>query len=239
MRDRRWGRSGSGMAASVRSARAESLAFLICTDIHVRQSTPVRGTGTSSDRQREACSAAMFLIEEPTHGAHRSVPPGWLPGRRTTPRSRNRSAHLASRFAPLFRGEFETGLYPDEWNWREGRDAGDLTRQICNAWKSDRGVARAVLHPLHRPVVRAASRLAGRAHQPGQRAVEAARSPPARLSPGRQLPALGGAVRDVHLLDRARCDERRRRHDRVRGGFPPLGRLSARRAVSRSRRLRA
>ena len=57
------------------------------------------------------------------------------------------AARLASRFAPLFRGEFETGLYPDEWNWREGRDADDLTRQICNAWKSDRVVASAVLHP--------------------------------------------------------------------------------------------
>lgn len=55
------------------------------------------------------------------------------------------AAALAERFGPMFRGEFETGLYPDEWNWREGRDAGDLTRQICNAWKSDRAVARTVL----------------------------------------------------------------------------------------------
>ena len=43
-----------------------------------------------------------------------------------------------ARFEPLFRGEFETGLYPDEWNWREGRDPPDLTRQICNGWRSDR-----------------------------------------------------------------------------------------------------
>jgi ectoine hydroxylase-related dioxygenase (phytanoyl-CoA dioxygenase family) len=50
-----------------------------------------------------------------------------------------------ARFAPLFRGEFETGLMPDEWNWREGRDAPDLTRQICNAWKSDRTIASIVL----------------------------------------------------------------------------------------------
>jgi ectoine hydroxylase-related dioxygenase (phytanoyl-CoA dioxygenase family) len=45
------------------------------------------------------------------------------------------------RFPKLFRGEFETGLRPDEWNWREGRDAGDLTRQICNGWKADRVIA--------------------------------------------------------------------------------------------------
>ncbi len=50
-----------------------------------------------------------------------------------------------SRFPLLFRGEFETGLYPDEWNWREGRDADDLARQICNAWRSDHTIARFVL----------------------------------------------------------------------------------------------
>ena len=50
-----------------------------------------------------------------------------------------------SRFEPLFRGDFETGLYPDEWNWCEGRDPPDRTRQICNGWKSDRTVASIVL----------------------------------------------------------------------------------------------
>jgi ectoine hydroxylase-related dioxygenase (phytanoyl-CoA dioxygenase family) len=52
---------------------------------------------------------------------------------------------LRARFEPLFKGEFETGLYPDEWNWQEGRDRPDRTRQICNAWKSDRAVASVVL----------------------------------------------------------------------------------------------
>lgn len=51
----------------------------------------------------------------------------------------------AARFEPLFRGEFEAGLQPDEWNWREGCDDPSLTRQICNGWKADRAVARAVL----------------------------------------------------------------------------------------------
>lgn len=50
-----------------------------------------------------------------------------------------------SRFPLLFRGEFETGLFPDEWNWKEGRDADDLARQICNGWKSDYTIARFVL----------------------------------------------------------------------------------------------
>ena len=52
---------------------------------------------------------------------------------------------LQARFEPLFKGEFETGLYPDEWNWQEGRDRPDRTRQICNGWKSDRAVASVVL----------------------------------------------------------------------------------------------
>ena len=57
------------------------------------------------------------------------------------------AACLRERFEPLFRGEFETGLMPDEWNWREGRDADDLTRQICNGWKADRTIAATVLAP--------------------------------------------------------------------------------------------
>ena len=50
-----------------------------------------------------------------------------------------------SRFEPLFSGDFETGVQPDEWNWRTGRDDPALTRQICNAWKSDRSIASIVL----------------------------------------------------------------------------------------------
>ncbi|MCB1472883.1 MAG: phytanoyl-CoA dioxygenase family protein [Rhodobiaceae bacterium] len=50
-----------------------------------------------------------------------------------------------SRFEPLFSGEFETGLQPDEWNWRLGASRPDMTRQICNGWKSDRTIASIVL----------------------------------------------------------------------------------------------
>ncbi len=49
------------------------------------------------------------------------------------------------RFEKLFRGEFETGLQPDEWNWRFNISDSTLTRQICNGWKSDRAIARLVL----------------------------------------------------------------------------------------------
>lgn len=50
-----------------------------------------------------------------------------------------------ARFEPLFSGVFETGLQPDEWNWRSADGAPDVTRQICNAWKSDRTIAAIVL----------------------------------------------------------------------------------------------
>ena len=88
----------------------------------------------------------MFLIDEPDGDQiARFRRDGFLVVERLV--EPEAAARLAERFSPLFRGEFETGLYPDEWNWREGRDADDLTRQICNAWKSDRVVARAVLDP--------------------------------------------------------------------------------------------
>ncbi|MEZ5775065.1 MAG: phytanoyl-CoA dioxygenase family protein [Hyphomicrobiaceae bacterium] len=50
-----------------------------------------------------------------------------------------------AHFEPLFSGRFETGLYPDEWNWKTGKDRPDVTRQICNGWKSDRTIASIVL----------------------------------------------------------------------------------------------
>ncbi len=57
------------------------------------------------------------------------------------------AARVAERYDGLFRGCFETGLYPDEWNWQEGRDKPDRARQICNGWKSDHTVASLVLRP--------------------------------------------------------------------------------------------
>ena len=53
---------------------------------------------------------------------------------------------LKSKFEPLFKGEFETGTEPDEWNWRFGKDPVDVTRQICNSWKSDNLIKNLVCH---------------------------------------------------------------------------------------------
>lgn len=50
-------------------------------------------------------------------------------------------AAARSRFEHLFAGCFETGIQPDEWNWRPESGARDVTRQICNAWKSDSIIA--------------------------------------------------------------------------------------------------
>ncbi len=52
---------------------------------------------------------------------------------------------LRERYVPLFEGEYETGIRPDEVNWVPGRDPEDRTRQLCNAWKSDNVVAAQVL----------------------------------------------------------------------------------------------
>lgn len=58
----------------------------------------------------------------------------------------------------LFRGEFETGVTPDEVNWQEGTGDPSLTRQICNGWRADRTIARVVLRA---DLGRAAATLAG------------------------------------------------------------------------------
>ena len=57
----------------------------------------------------------------------------------------SRVESLRDRFERLFRGEFETGITPDEVNWQHGASDPSLTRQICNGWRADREVARAVL----------------------------------------------------------------------------------------------
>jgi phytanoyl-CoA hydroxylase len=44
---------------------------------------------------------------------------------------------LRRRFDALLAGEYQTGIAPDEVNWKEGRDPVDRTRQICNGWRAD------------------------------------------------------------------------------------------------------
>ena len=56
-----------------------------------------------------------------------------------------RVSALQERFPKLFAGRFDTGVYPDEWYWREGMSLPDVTRHMANAWKADLTVARLVL----------------------------------------------------------------------------------------------
>ncbi len=48
---------------------------------------------------------------------------------------------LRESFSKLFSGQFATGVFPDEWHWREGISLPDVTRHIANAWKADLAVA--------------------------------------------------------------------------------------------------
>lgn len=52
---------------------------------------------------------------------------------------------LIERMEPMFHGQFETGIYPDEWHWRPGLSLSHITREICNAWKCDLTIASLVL----------------------------------------------------------------------------------------------
>lgn len=52
---------------------------------------------------------------------------------------------LRGEYERLFRGEFETGITPDEVNWQAGKSDPTLTRQICNGWKASRAIASVVL----------------------------------------------------------------------------------------------
>ncbi|MED5408343.1 MAG: phytanoyl-CoA dioxygenase family protein [Pseudomonadota bacterium] len=54
---------------------------------------------------------------------------------------------LRKSFERLFRGEFETGITPDEVNWQEGTGDPSLTRQICNGWKANLAVAKVITRP--------------------------------------------------------------------------------------------
>jgi hypothetical protein len=49
------------------------------------------------------------------------------------------------RYELLFAGKFDTGLYPDEWHWRQGISMPDKVREICNGWKSDSVIGSMVL----------------------------------------------------------------------------------------------
>jgi phytanoyl-CoA hydroxylase len=52
---------------------------------------------------------------------------------------------VADRVDPLFAGEFETGVYPDEWYWNPRLGLPGASGQLSNAWKCDRTLASVAL----------------------------------------------------------------------------------------------
>lgn len=72
--------------------------------------------------------------------------------------SEDRVARLRERFPKIFAGKFDTGVYPDEWYWREGMSLPDVTRHMANAWKADLTIASLALSP---DIGRAVARLSG------------------------------------------------------------------------------
>ena len=43
---------------------------------------------------------------------------------------------LKLEFDNLFHGIYDTGIYPDEIHWRSGISKDNVTKEICNGWKS-------------------------------------------------------------------------------------------------------
>ncbi|MBI4818881.1 MAG: ADP-ribosylglycohydrolase family protein [Deltaproteobacteria bacterium] len=54
--------------------------------------------------------------------------------------SPDRVARALERCEPLFRGEYETGIVPDDVRWVPG-DRSRATREVRNAWRADRAIA--------------------------------------------------------------------------------------------------
>ncbi|HEV8648161.1 MAG TPA: phytanoyl-CoA dioxygenase family protein [Actinomycetes bacterium] len=52
---------------------------------------------------------------------------------------------VRARWERLFKHEWETGVAPDEVNYTPGVTPGNVTRQLCNAWRADRVVAATTL----------------------------------------------------------------------------------------------
>ncbi|HEY9624086.1 MAG TPA: phytanoyl-CoA dioxygenase family protein [Crinalium sp.] len=52
---------------------------------------------------------------------------------------------LVDRIEPLFSGEFETGVFPDEWHWNPYLGLPQSSGQMTGVWKCDRTLASVVL----------------------------------------------------------------------------------------------
>lgn len=60
--------------------------------------------------------------------------------------ARDDALRLRAEMARSFAGDHDSGLLPDEVNWKPGQDP-HVTRQICNVWKANRLLASVILDP--------------------------------------------------------------------------------------------
>ncbi|KAL6064518.1 Phytanoyl-CoA dioxygenase family protein [Balamuthia mandrillaris] len=107
---------------------SSSSSFSLCSHFYATTSKEHNGGGGGmlSKEQRERFRREGFLVL-----------PELL--------DRRLALRLQAKVEPLFAGEFDTGVYPDEWHWRKGMSRDDVTREIVNAWKSDTTIASVVL----------------------------------------------------------------------------------------------
>ncbi len=52
---------------------------------------------------------------------------------------------LLQRFDSLYAGEFETGIYPDEWHWNPHLGRSEVAGQMTGVWRCDRTLAKLVM----------------------------------------------------------------------------------------------
>ncbi|MFT5258972.1 MAG: ectoine hydroxylase-related dioxygenase (phytanoyl-CoA dioxygenase family) [Saprospiraceae bacterium] len=83
------------------------------------------------------------MIQLPTSAHQQFDQDGFLVVDKLIELSRVPALHQA--FDDLFEGQFDTGVQPDEINWQQATGDPSLTRQICNAWKANRQIARTIL----------------------------------------------------------------------------------------------
>lgn len=114
--------------------------------------------------------------------------------------SEERVTALRESFPKLFAGKFDTGVYPDEWYWREGMSLPDVTRHMANAWKADLTVAKLALSAGCWARGIAADRLVRCAPRPGYDLVEGAEDEADRASSGLVLHGLPRSRHDGDLL---------------------------------------
>lgn len=85
---------------------------------------------TAAGRQRRAFSVCVGSSIATSAGCKvRLAERGYVKGQQVLDEAT--VAGVRARLPLLFRGEFDTGVYPDEMHWREGISRDDAPREVC------------------------------------------------------------------------------------------------------------